>query len=76
MTTLASPTVNEPNTVDNGDVFFDAPVPDLVAYCAKTELGGLRIRLLFDMCHCSIAAVIAHGPDERRDGAGTRVSNQ
>src|SRR5215211_1413147 len=64
------------DAVDNGDV-VDAPTfPDLVADLGHGELGGWRIRLVFEMRHLPTAAMIADSPDEGRDGAGTRVSNQ
>src|SRR5688500_9913204 len=64
------------DAVDNGDVVDSPPVADLVADLRHGELGGWRIGLVFEMRNCSTAAMVAHGPDERRDGAGAGVSNQ
>src|SRR5688500_765077 len=64
------------DAVDYGDVVDTPPLADLVANLRHGELGGRRIRLVLEMGNRATAAVIAHRPDERRDGAGARVSNE
>ena len=71
MTTLASPTAERADAMNDGHV-VDAPTfPNLVADLRHGQFGGRRIRFVFEMRHRSPAAVVAHGPDERRDGAGS-----
>src|SRR5918993_3085910 len=63
-------------SMDYGDV-VDAPtLADFVADLRHGELSGRRIRLIFEMGNRATTAVVAHRPDERRDGAGARVSHQ
>src|SRR5687767_489705 len=63
------------DTVDNGDMVDPPPFANLVADLRHGELGGRRIRFVFEMRHRATTPMVAHGPDERRDGAGSRVSN-
>ena len=64
------------DTVDDGDVVDSPTLPNLVTDLRHVKLGGGCICLIFEMRHRSIAGMVSHGPDERGDGPGARVSNQ
>ena len=62
--------------MDDGDVVNSPTRPNLVTNLRHVKLGGRCIGLIFEMSHRSIAGMVSHGPDERGDGPGARVSNQ
>src|SRR5215213_4869680 len=64
------------DAVDNGDLVNSPAFPNLVPDLRHGQLGGRGICLVFEMGDRLAAAVVAHGPDERRDRASARVRNQ
>src|SRR5215212_7858018 len=64
------------DAVNNGHTIDTPAFPNLVADLRHGQLGGRRIRFVFEMCDRLSAAVVAHGPDERCDGTGPGMSNQ